>query len=230
MASAKSRNYFSIPFIIGAAQCARGAKAVEDGYDGQDGAYLQAHALTHRAYAVGAVISATCCLEAFINECFSDADQVNLPTLRGLTPAVRETLAGLWELGIPRTAKYTILEKYEIAYFVVKQAKMARGVIRFQNADLLTELRNALVHFEPEWVDHVPPDLKRAHQFEKRFKAKKLPENRLTSPQNPFYPDRLVGYGCAQWAVETAVGFIDWFGAEIGVVPFYEPVRRQLQC
>jgi hypothetical protein len=225
-----SRHYFSVPFIIGAARLAREAKALEDGYDGMDNNYLQENNMPHRGLVVAAVISATSCLEACINELFSDADQPNLETLKPLPQSVRETMAGLWSLDVPRTAKYSILQKYNIAYFIITSRKLDMSRNPAQDADSLIELRNALVHYEPSWQQHGINDIRIVHKFEKKFRRKISRENKLTGGPNPFDPDKLLGYGCAKWSVETSIAFIDKFCADVGIVPPYDYLRKMLSC
>lgn len=157
----KSRSYFSLNLIVSAARLALDAKSVEDG--GQDSQYYLAHTLQHRGAVISAIVSAACFLEAFINELCSDMDNVNLDYAKAVPPSVRETMAGLWNLGIPRTAGYPILEKYEIAYFIIKNARLDISQGPAQNVGLLTALRNDLVHYEPSWSDHTRVELKHAH-------------------------------------------------------------------
>ena len=44
-----------------------------------------------------------------------------------------------------------ILEKYQMAIFLAGKEPLPEGREPYQPADLLIALRNALVHFRPEW-------------------------------------------------------------------------------
>ncbi len=226
----KSRSYFSLNLIVSAARLAVDAKSIEDGAVGQDWQYYTTRTVQHRGAVISAIISAASFLEAFINELCADMDDVNLEYAKAVLPSVRETMAGLWNLGIPRTAGYPIVEKYAIVYFIVKNARLDISQGPSQNVGLLTTLRNDLVHYEPSWIDHSRGQMKNAHHLEKRFRSIKIPLNTLTGGQKPFYPDQLLGYGCAKWAVDTAVTFIDVFCKEIGITPYHESVRHLLSC
>jgi len=226
--SVKSRHYFSMSFIVAAAHLASEAKRIEDGYDGVSNEYLQEHHVLHRGLVVAAVVSSASCLEAWINEFFSDADEPHVATLKPLSESIRETMAGLWNLGIPRTAKYSILEKYNIAYFVIKNKKLDMSRNPAQDVGCLVQLRNALVHYEPNWQEH-ESIAKDAHRLEKIMKSRISICNKLTGGPNPFYPDKLLGYGCAKWAVETSVNFINNFCNDIGVLPPYQNIELSLE-
>ena len=82
----------------------------------------------------------------------------------------------------------------------------------------------------PSWSDHGPVDIKDAHRLEKVFRPLPFPLNPLTGGPKPFYPDQLLGHGCARWSVQTAIAFIDFFCKEIGIRPPYDGQRNLLTC
>lgn len=178
----------------------------------------------HHACVVSAVIMSAAFLEATINELFSDcADEHMAQDLTSLS--AKELMGRLWQKGIPRTASYSILEKYEIALELNGKAAFNTGAAPYQDIKLLVELRNALIHFEPETVlSHSVNEAPKLHKFEKRF-AGKFDSNALTGAGNPFYPDKLLGAGCANWAIRSAVAFTDEFYERLASQPIYEHVR-----
>ncbi len=40
-----------------------------------------------------------------------------------------------------------------------------------------------------------------------------------------FYPDKALGHGCAEWAVNTALAYSD---AALGLKPVYDGMRKDL--
>ncbi len=81
-----------------------------------------------------------------------------------------------------------------------------------QTFDVLRRLRNALVHYEPEWEhDFVSGALSR--DLESRLKG------RLNCQQigEPRFPNKLLGAGCAEWAVETSVAFASEWHTAMGL-------------
>ncbi|SEF35289.1 hypothetical protein ABL840_01635 [Variovorax sp. NFACC27] len=178
----------------------------------------------HNAFAVSAVIMSTAFLEATVNELFADCAE-DPPRPRVHAVASKELLGRMWTKGIPRTASYPILGKYEIALELNASPSMDQSARPYQDVKLLTELRNALIHFEPETIissGGVQP--RHVHKFEKRLKGK-FDENPLAGPGNPFYPDKLLGAGCAEWSVRSAVAFADDFFEKLGIEATYEPAR-----
>lgn len=181
----------------------------------------------HRSYAVSAVMVSAAFLEATINELFADcADGHSTERLTSL-PA-HGLMGRLWVRNVPRTASYPILEKYDIALELNDKEPFVPGINPYQDAKLLTELRNALIHYEPETIVAIGDDeARKLHKFEKRLRGK-FGLNALTGVGNPFYPDKVLGAGCANWAVKAAVDFTDAFFGRLGIPATYEHVRDKL--
>jgi hypothetical protein len=87
-----------------------------------------------------------------------------------------------------------------------KKEPLERGATPFQNAADLIELRNALVHYTPEWSYEDGKHKKLGARLSNRFD---------TSPfcvdGDSFFPKKCMSYGCAKWAVSSALNFIDAF-------------------
>lgn len=138
-----------------------------------------------------------------------------------------DLMGRLWKREITRTARYSIIEKYEIPLEINGKQELDRSTNPYQDAKLLVELRNALIHYEPYTVlasstGKTEPAL--VHKFKKRFKGK-FALNPLTGPGNAFYPQKLLGHGCALWTIKTALAFSDAFYDALGVEPKYSQIR-----
>lgn len=216
------RHYLSIGHLSAAALFARQCKEIEP--TAQATPIDSPQRRQHNACAISSVIVSAAFLEATINEMFSDCSDDHSTERIASLPA-RNLMANLWRKGIPRTAAYSIVEKYEIALELNGKPAFNTGSSPCQDVKLLIELRNALIHYEPETiVRHSGHENPQPHKFEKRLKGK-FPINTLTGLGNPFYPDKVLGAGCAQWAVRAAVAFTDDFFQKLGITPTYEHVR-----
>lgn len=216
------RHYLSISHLSAAALFAKQCLELESssGCTAIDGIERR----KHNAYAVSSVIVSAAFLEATINELFADCSEGLYPERINTLPA-KHLMGRLWKKGIPRTASFSILEKYEIALELNAKSAIDKSVNPYQDVKLLVELRNALIHYEPETIVSCGGnDATKLHKFETRFQGK-FERNRLTGVGNPFYPDKLLGAGCAKWAVKAAVAFTDAFFQKVGVPATYEHVR-----
>lgn len=218
------RGYLSISHISAATLFAQKCSKIEESVDPLK---IEASVRSsHNAYVISSIILSVAFLEAVINEIFSDCADDHVTERIKELPA-KDLMARLWKLGIPRTAAYPILEKYEIALELNNKQPIDQGLNPYQNAKILIELRNALIHFEPETIiSQSASEGRRIHKFEKRLTGK-FEVNKLTGIGNPFYPDKVLGAGCANWAVSSAVSFADVFFNNIGITPTYEHVRGE---
>lgn len=180
----------------------------------------------HQGYVVSSIILIVAFLESTINEIFSDCEENVNNDLKNIYQSRSEMLGEMWKLGIPRTAKYSILGKYQIALTLLKKQQFSKDKNPYQDVRLLIKLRNALIHYEPESVtvyDSLESWIKQPEKFERVFKNKfKL--NSLSNPNQIFFPDKILGYGCAEWAIEAALNFVNEFHKRIEITPKYKRV------
>ncbi len=154
-------------------------------------------------------------LEALVNEILTDAAEGKATAVQGLSPAQLGDIRKL--VALPQTDRLSILEKYDAIHISLTESPLDKGKEPYQSLRLLIKLRNALVHFFPE---SVPSDSTREadeiHELEKSLRGR-FPDNPRVSPGNPWYPDKCLGAGCAQWAVDTSRTFADAFCSSLGI-------------
>ena len=183
----------------------------------------------HRGYVTGAILASVAFLEALINELFLDVIDYETaepkpappdpPTpVHQLAPAGRESMAKMWPEGIE---KLSMLRKFETALTLTGNQEFDRGAAPYQDAPLLIALRNKLVHFQPQWSGR-EADRKFEQKLEGKFSLHPWFES---SPGNPFFPDKCLGHGCAEWAVSTSLRFADEFCSRMGIAPNYHTFR-----
>jgi len=177
--------------------------------------------LEYRADITAAVFSAWSFVEATINEFFWAARE-NRKALEGLSPGI------ITELGkagpapaVEKDPNRRTLEKYQRALEVAHKDLFSKGVPPYQQAFLLSRLRNRLIHFEPEWVKEEPQEL------EKDLKGK-FDLSPFHASGALFFPHRCLSHGCADWALKSALRFVDAFYDKIGIKSKYESVRSGL--
>jgi hypothetical protein len=218
-----TRTYFSGHHIQAAAFFAREARRLEVAAAGTRPVFSP----DHRGYVVGAILSSAAFLEAAINELFTDAYESHQPRLQGLPANTITLFSRMWEHGIPRTARYSTLEKYGVALSLAEKPPMKKGIPPWQPTSILIKLRNALVHYEPEWMVADASNEPSEPQLAKLLRGLFSP-NPLTGAGNPFYPDKTLGHGCAAWAVDTALSFAEDFFPRLGLNPPHDRVRTNL--
>lgn len=216
------RHYLSITHLSAASLAAAQCKAIED--EARVAPPTSDRRRAHGASAITSIILSAAFLEATINELFSDCADAQRGS-KALKLTAHELMGQLWQRGIPRTASYSILQKYAVALLLNGREAMPIGANPHQDAQALVELRNALIHFEPETtVAFTDDEATKQHKFEGRLRGKFAPST-LTGQGNPFFPDKVLGAGGAAWAVKSAVNFTDEFFSKMGSEATYEHVR-----
>ena len=173
----------------------------------------------HRAYVTGSITLSIASLESTINETFLEAVHGNKALFAHLQSNVPDLLCELWG----QAERFSILEKYQIVLALSEKAKFGKGTPPYQDADSAIRLRNALVHYKPEWDD----DVKEHKKLESRLKSKfKL--NPFTQPGQAFFPHRCLSHGCAEWVVKSCIKFIEDFYQKMGFSPKWNKTQRKL--
>ncbi|MFE9582431.1 hypothetical protein ACFYO1_39070 [Nocardia sp. NPDC006044] len=170
--------------------------------------------LEHRSLTMSAVISSVCFLEALVNEAFADvADNAGRPTTgtEGISDHAAAVMAELWNGAESLEKRLSILEKYQLALVSAGKPRMDPGAMPYQGAKKLIDLRNALVHFKPAW-----------EQVDVEHKLRKSVRDLFAENQQPvglpWFPNRCLGAGCAEWSCAVSVKFADHWWEQMGLV------------
>ena len=191
-----------------AAQFARQAGEIEQQHTGDVGDPLDEITL----HVISAIVMAASSLEAFINEVFLNANIY--------LPQYDKVLKARW----PKYEQKKVLDKFQLAMRLRTKKRMDSGVSIYQNADTLILMRNAVVHFKPEW-SHEKRIQKRIEQcIQKKFALSPFAHG------DSVFPDQCMSYGCARWCVETALAFVDAFCTQSGIENRYLIFSKYLRC
>ncbi|MCP5141207.1 MAG: hypothetical protein H6980_02500 [Gammaproteobacteria bacterium] len=170
----------------------------------------------HESLVVSSVLLSVAFLEALINEIFADAgDRV----VGELESDETEQLKRFWDLGVPKTAKYSVVEKFKLCLAVLRKPELDLGRKHQQDIKHLINLRNALMHFEP---------VSQAINDDACKKKDTLSELKGLFAEHPkprgkkFFPSKCLSAGCALWAVKVAGDFADEFCQKLGIHPPYD--------
>jgi len=223
--SMSSRHYYSIQHLYGAGMLSRDANSIE-----RTNAALPFSPevnLTQTSLVIGSVISSCAFMEAFVNELFCDASDGQKAHTKGLTENHVKQLTISWQE--IRKSRSGTLDKY------VKASTLCDGTLDksrnpYQDVCLLVGLRNAFVHFAPVTtleLTNMPGETVEPNSWEHLLKHKFAP-NALAGPGNSYFPAHCLGGGCASWAVSSALNFVDYFCTNLGIKPWYDHIRPQV--
>lgn len=160
-------------------------------------------------YVTATILSSVASLEANINEIFADVRD-NIVIFDGLD---MNLLTEIWNL----IEEKPILEKYQFALVLKKKDKMNKGEQHYQYAETLIKVRNALVHFKPEWLD----EQQKHEEIGKRLRGK-FTLSPFLNENDPIFPMRCMTHGFADWAVRSSLDFAQWFAQSADLANKYD--------
>lgn len=205
----RQRINMGIPHLLSAAQFSRATKQLETLHAGQEFGHFWDEIL---AQATATVFTAVAGVEAYANELFADRAST-FPNVRA------DVLKPLWDA----YERKPLLEKYELALVLRESAAIDRKGQIYQDAELLIRLRNALVHFKPEWTDERVKHEHLSIELGKRVIASPF------TPAAPLFPMAWAGHSCTSWAVKCAVALILEFQRLAGLAGRIEPFLDRLE-
>lgn len=191
------------------------AKALEQVHEGEPKIDL-----THRAYVTSAVFSATAFLEAAVNEVLKDVFDGETTRMSTLSEIARARITTFWEYNSDRAS---ILDKYQFVLGAFDQPRFDASKQPLQDIALLVKLRNELVHAKPE--TQATGQSEPTHVLEAKLKGKFAENEMMKRSGNPYFPDKCLGVGCAEWAVNNCVLFADAFFSRLGIGPNYQAME-----
>lgn len=218
--------WFSIVQAQAAVLFARRCAVVEAAV--QPGAPLDEAALAEdRSCAIAAVTASVAFLEATVNEILHAARYPGLQVSGKLPISERETLLLLADV----IDRENLKTKFELILKFLRRQPMTPGAQPCQDAWLLIDLRNKLVHQRPEFNPPINEPGKKTDsmQLEAKLQHAFAPNNLFFGPGNAFFPDRCLGHACAVWAWKSALAFADAYLVDhLKVEPVYQNLRTQL--
>jgi hypothetical protein len=173
--------------------------------------------IQHRAYAVNAVLSAVVFLEALVNETFQDAADGNASRIVPLDHRCIERMGEFWNDPEAPGQYARTLDKFQKALLLADRPQLDAGAAPYQDAKLLIGIRNRLVHFRPAWMT-AGEESKEEAQLKGKFVQNAL----MAGMGNPWFPDKCLGAGCAQWSWKTSLALADEWTKRLGIPRPYQ--------
>jgi hypothetical protein len=170
----------------------------------------------HRAYVTSAVFAAAAFLESSINELYDE--------LRGAPNRLPRRLLAVQTPFWSAEAAPAILHKYQLALLVADAEPYDGRRSPYRDVDSLLALRDTLMHGRGDRRTA----LGRRKGIELRLRAK-FGENPLAAEAAPFFPDRVLGTGCAAWAVRVAERFSNEFCRRMAIPERVVPAPARLR-
>ncbi len=225
------RDCFSVRYIQSAALLCRLGYAIEKEYD-RTGEISPESVLYHEVFILNSILSSVAFLESTINELYSDATDNASLSVDEMNRVLFQKIRERWtnEKNFDRAP---VLTKYQKILSCADRPPFGETDPAFFNVKNLIEIRNFLMHYRREWV--VLAKSRRLHddhetrgvQFEETLKHA-FKENPFAHKNRPFFPDKCLGHGCAEWAVINSLIVTDEFFSRLDLPAPYDGVKKEL--
>jgi hypothetical protein len=176
----------------------------------------------HRSHVIMAIFSAVAFLEAFVNAIWQDASEKahgeHTPYTEGIPDTAMATMRELWNGKDGAERMMSVQSKFQLALVCAGHDRMDEGAEPFQSVDLLIGLRNALVHFKPHAQGDTPEEVAlRLRKLMRGLKGKITPARENQQTLSDWYPNKVLGAGCAAWACESVIAFAREWHTRMGL-------------
>ncbi len=206
-ATARIKTNFAVQHMLAAARFSRLSAGVESSQV-TESSDIDFDELT--SYVTATILTSAAGLEANINELFIDAHRFFSEYTEGNSQY-------LWELLWGKVECKPTLQKYELAFWLKKHARMSADqasplYASLRSAKTLIDVRNALLHFKPQWDDE-----EKSHRALADRLLEANIETRDSGGSMTIFPTAFMTGQMARWAVLTNLDFIEAFSRETGL-------------
>lgn len=150
--------------------------------------------------AIGVATLSVASIECYANELFFESAAIS----GSLNPSAAAVISEVLDTE-------PILKKYSAVLAIRAGKALDLGVSEVQNADALVKLRNAIVHFRPEWFGEQDRHAKLSNQLRHKFQTSAFLSD------EPIFPRAWASHSFAVWALRSSVSFIEHFHANAGI-------------
>ncbi|MGD8305464.1 MAG: hypothetical protein PVF17_02320 [Ignavibacteria bacterium] len=216
----RKKTYLSHKFLMAAIELTKNAFRIENDESTNSSSYDY--------NVMASIFLVVSFLEAIINEFFIELVDEEKEKYHRIDPTNREVLIELWKKGIPRRARHSILDKFEIAIDVSRGIKFSHSQSPYLDIKGLIKLRNMLIHYEPKW-QITDRKLRGASDLENLLKGKFELHPHFDKENEPFFPNLVLSADCALWAIKSASDFVLKFYDNINCAVLFKPSHNNLQ-
>lgn len=161
----------------------------------------------HSAMVSSCIISTFSFLEGFVNETYESVQTVE---------QFKKALAAHNELTQQDFTQYSTLNKYQAILAGAGHNTFPKGEEPFQEVYWLRMLRNYLVHYEPDTIGSGDQPRDEETNLESALRDRVDPNPLYSIEDESFLPRLALSHSCCEWAILSAIEFVEEFRTQIG--------------
>ena len=189
--------------------------------------------LSHEVFILNSILSTVTFLESTINEFYADATDDAYFYIDKKHEALLKTVGEGWQ-NEKNFDRAPMIIKYQKILVITGASPFEEDDPVFSNVRDLIQLRNYLMHYRREWVVVADERMSendtetQVEKFEKKLQ-RKFAQNPFAHKNQPYFPDKCFGHGCAEWAVTNSLRFTDAFFHKLDLPTPYEGIKDDLK-
>ena len=226
------RDCFSLRYIQSAAVLCRLGYQIEKDFF-ESGEITEEERIKHEAFILNSILSSVAFLESTINEFYSDALDNAYLFYDEKNETLLKTISEKWK-NEKNFDRAPLITKYQKILLIAGTSAFDNDDPAFTNVLNLIEIRNFLMHYRREWLTVKKGRMvgesaeTQGEKLEKILKTRFAP-NPFAQKNQPFFPDRCLGHGCAEWAIVNSLIVTDEFFRRLGVPAPYDDMKDELK-
>jgi hypothetical protein len=226
------RDCFSVRYIQSAAVLCRLGYQIEREYSESIEVSEEA-CIRHEAFILNSILSSVAFLESIINELYSDAADNAYIFYDDKNETLLKTIGEKWN-NEKNFDRQPLLNKYQKILLIAGAPEFDDDDPALTNVRNLIEIRNFLMHYRREWLtvkrekEAGVSGITHGEKLEKILKTRFAP-NPFAHKNQPFFPDKCLGHGCAEWAVVNSLIISDEFFRRLEFPVPYDDIRDGLK-
>ena len=226
------RDCFSVRYIQSAAVLCRLGYQIEKQYS-ESGEVSEEALIRHEAFILNSILSAVAFLESIINELYSDAVDKAYIFYDDKNEILLKTIGEKWN-NEKNFDRQPLISKYQKILLIAGAPEFDDDDPAFANVRNLIEIRNFLMHYKREWLTVKKgkvtgvSGITHGEKLEKVLKTRFAP-NPFAHKNQPFFPDKCLGHGCAEWAIVNSLIVCDEFFRRLDFPVPYDDIRERTE-
>ena len=160
------------------------------------------------------MLSVVVFLEALVNETFQDAADGNASRIAPLDHRCIELMGEFWNS--PKGRRAGVLRKFQKALLLADRKQLNPDAAPSQNAKLLIDPQPSRAF--PAGMD----DGWGGNRGRSTSQGQVCENALMAGMGNPWFPDKCLGAGCAQWSWKTSLALADEWTKRLGILRPYQ--------
>ena len=206
--SFSERDNMPLTNISSALLLSKKVKEIEEQYISQNAKNLTS---SHKAFTLSSIYTITGFLESSINDLYANAKDNIIEYLKGIETHITKLVEfdennfnKELDKKIIKNSGSKIIQKYQYALKLLNIPLIDESNSNLSDIILIIHIRHYFIHHSAVWLKCGEDEQTKYFVLKGRFNENPMSKKSI----NPFFPDKLLGYGFLQWSIDSSIKFV----------------------